>query len=276
MKEPIRDRPLSQTPVENNQNIGGSFATLVDTLRLDTPRLGNLRQRYGIDVLKVLQHPEDHSAISDAINAIKGVLKQEGVRADTELYIHLNYWLGRLHAMRQEYEECLKYWKTAEDAAQTDKNKYREYLRVIYTSGSINNAYLKRYSEAIRMRKILIEEYQGIGYGDWKNFVATSSVHNLAFMLQFAQGFPKEEAENIKQYLIELTKKYRGTEVGIAAVASLYSISKRAGDEQQAQKYLIEMNSYPSTPEFRIYSEGAIKMWEQIEEKRREKEKLEK
>lgn len=257
MKEPTRDKPLSQSPVENNQNIGSSFAFPADTDFVDTPRLANLRLRHGIDLLKIIEHSEDRSGI----DAMERALKREEVHADTELYIHLNVELGSWHARRREYEEGLKYWKIAEEAAQTDKRKYRMYLIFIYRTGAGNNAYLKHYSEAIRMRKILIEEYQGIGYGIRKNELAARSVEQLEFLSRFA----KDEAENIKNYLIELSKKYRGSEVGLAAVTSLYDLSKQAGDQQKAQQYLVEMGSYPTTPEFRRYSEGVLRRWEQIE-----------
>lgn len=272
IKEPTRDTASSHIEVENTERIGASIA-VPDTEYIDTPRLANSRLRHGIDIAKLIQNPRNKSILDATATAIERALRLEEVRADTELYIDLNYWLGSLHSMNQKYEETLKYFRQAEDAAKTDKSKYRMYLLSIYRRGAHLHAYLRQYSEAIRKYEILIEEYQGTGSGINKNQAATMAILNLAFLSQHAQGLSKEDAENIKSYLIQLTKKYHRTEIGIAAVASLYSISKREGDEQKAQQYLIEMSSYPATPEFRRYSESVIKMWEDIEA-RKEKAKI--
>lgn len=263
LEKPSRNNASSQSPLETNRNVSSFQVVPTDTFFAITPRVAKLVAKYGLNTLKMFQHPEDRSGVE----ALESVIKREEVRADTEFYISLNVYLGLLQSTRREYNDALKAFKMAEDAARTDKAKYRRTLSFVYSCAALIAAHLKNYSEAIRMRKILIEEYQGIGSGIRKNEEAARSVEQLAFLLQFAQELPIEEAENIKNYLIDLTKKYRGSEVGLAAVASLYDLSKREGDVKKAQQYLVEMSSYPSTPEYRQYSEPVLKKWEQIEAK---------
>lgn len=267
LKEPSRDNASPRSPLETNRNVGNFQVVPTDTFFAITPRVGKLMHEYGLNTLKMFQHPEDRLGVE----ALESVIKREEVRADTEFYMTLHVYLGLLHSTRREYDEALKAFKMAEDAARTDKATYRRTLSFVYSSAALIAAHLKNYSEAIRMRKILIEEYQGIGSGIRKNEEAARSVEQLAFLLQFAQGLPKEEAENIKNYLIELTRKYRGSEVGLAAVASLYDICKHEGDVQKAQQYLVEMSSYPTTPEYTQYSEPVLKKWERIEARKGEK-----
>ncbi len=268
LKEPAKDRTPVQAPVQTNLRSDGFQVAPTDTFFTISSRVGKLMHEYGLNTLKLFQHPEDRSGIE----TLESVIKREEVRADTELYVSLNVYLGLLYSTRREYDNALRAFRLAEEAAITDKTNHRRTLSFIYSSAAIIAAHLKNYSEAIRMRKILIEEYQGIGSGTRKNEEAVRSVEQLAFLLQFGQGLPPAEAENIKHYLIELTKKYPGSEVGLAAVASLYDISKRAGDEQRAAEYLIQMQAYPSSPEFRRYSEPILKKWERIEAIKRKAE----
>jgi tetratricopeptide (TPR) repeat protein len=268
LKEPSRDNASALAPLETNRNTGAFQVLPTDTFFTITPRVGKLMHKYGLNILKMFQHPEDRSGVK----ALESVIKRQEVRADTELYVALNVYLGLLYSTRGEDDNALNAFRLAEEAAITDKANYRRTLSFIYSSAAIIAAHIKNYSEAIRMRKILIEEYQGIGSGMRKNEEAARSVEQLAFLMQFGQGLPPAEAENIKKYLIELTKKYHGSEVGLAAVASLYDISKRANDEQRAAEYLKQMQAYPSTPEFRQYSEPILRQWERIEATKRKAE----
>lgn len=106
----------------------------------------------------------------------------------------------------------------------------------------------------------MAEEHQGLGYGQEKNGLSANAIIQIG---RFANRVPNETV-NIKNYLVEISRKYRN-EVGYAAVVSLYDLSKEAGDQQKANQYLIEMNSYPSTPEYKSHSWPVLRKWEQID-----------
>lgn len=228
VKEPAKEATTLPTPTDRTQDVGSFSPVAQDTFLTDNQRLASLRQRYGLDIVKILQHREDRSGLE----AIEGVLNRDEVRADTEFFISLNVYLGFLHSGRHEYDQALKCWGVAEKTAQVDKAQYRRSLRFVLSNGAIINAHQKKYSEAIRMWKILTEEYQGAGYGAEKNGLAANAVLQIARCTRFVP----DEADNIKNYLAEVSKKYRGSEVGYAAVVSLYDLSKEARDRVKAQQ----------------------------------------
>lgn len=264
VKEPAKVTTPLPTSTDHTHGAPNPSFVVQDTFLTDTPRLAALRQRYGLDIVEILNNREDRAGVEK----IKIVLNRKEVRADTEFFISLNVYLGFLHSGRREYGEATKCWELAEKAAQIDKARYRTSLRFILSNAAILHAYQKQYSEAIRRWKILAEEYQGMGYGDEKNGLAVNAVLQIGRSVRFVP----DEADNIKKYLAEVSKAYRGNEVAYVAVVSLYDLSKQAGDQEAAIRYLIELNSYPATSEYRTHSEPVLKKWKEIDAKKQEQE----
>lgn len=257
MKEPVKESITPAIPTDNTQHEGVLSPSGRDTFLTVSPRVAELYKRHQFDLSKSFKNLEDRSGL----DAIERLLNREEITADTEFFISLNSYLGLLYSGRGEYDRALKCWKTAEQAAQTDKAKYRTSLTFVLVGAANINVYLKNYSEAIRLWKILAEEHQGMGYGTEKNGISANSILRIARVSKLVP----EEKEKINNYLIEVSKKYRNNEVGHAAVASLYDMSKEAGDEQKANQYLIELSSYPVTPEYRAFSEPILNKWKQVE-----------
>lgn len=259
LREPTKETATLPTPTPMHNTTPGRVAE--STLRpiKNSPRVDSLILYYGLDLKNAFEHREDQSNLT----AIEKVLARSEVQHETALLVSLNFYLGLLHSGRREYDDALRYWTKMEKIAQSDKVQFKNFLTFMYNVAANTYAGVKKnYTEAMRMWKILAEEHQGTGSSMEKNINAAHAVIMIGRHIRYLPG----QADDLKKYLIETSKKHRN-EVGYAALASLYDLSKEAGDQQKANQYLIEMNSYPSTPEYKTYSEPILKKWKQIDAK---------
>jgi tetratricopeptide (TPR) repeat protein len=117
----------------------------------------------------------------------------------------------------------------------------RKILALAY--GNLDWAYgtLKNYNKAIFYAKKMVEECQGIGEGENVNAVAITGVADAYNFMNLAGVSSKEKMD----YLIEVSERYKGTDVALSALSLVGQEAIRQRDVVTLKKIVTEMESYP-------------------------------
>ncbi len=172
-------------------------------------------------------NPAD-ATVDDLKNNVKKLtqlLRNEYVLNDKELQFAFHTSLGNVYLRlfrKTEQNEHLELGKKNINSAISlliNQPKYKADLAEAYMARISAYALEKKYDEIITLMKYLIEDYQKIGFGPYKNWFASYQVtglHNLAH-----RGYVSpDKAQEIVNYLAVLSKKYEN-EVGAAAQIEL-------------------------------------------------------
>lgn len=190
------------------------------------------------------------------IEQLNQLLQNEKVRNDIELLYTYNTMLANvnltLYTKTHQEEHLLNAKKSLNYAISLLKNKdkYKADLAKAYMTRISIYFLEKKYDKAVTLMKHLIEEFQNIGVGFYKNWFAT---HQVKWLHNFTRYVKPEKAEQIITYLEFLPTKYQN-EVGIAAQIELvehyYSKDKEYKVRMLSESIKNRLNSV-NNPEFK-------------------------
>lgn len=174
---------------------------------------------------KVASPDATKEELQKSIEKLKGLLSSKQVRNDNELefIVHnmlLNSYL-RVYDLTNQNDLIDKASSYANTAISIFENKpeYKADIAQAYTGLLATLSLKQEYDKAIPLMKNLIEDYQNIGYGPYKNWYACYQVQWL-HSLAGKEDLKPQNRKDIINYISKTAENYNN-EVGVAAQISL-------------------------------------------------------
>jgi len=223
-------------------------------------------RKHGIDFSKEVAAANNQVLIKRIIELIDSPEVQNNLELKVSLHARLRMLYS--HKNSRDFNKSISHFQIAVKYANLDKMKFRNQLVFIYHWLSTILANQGKTQEATEIWKIIIDEYQGVGSGIYKDFLAANAVFEIS---RYAAKTP-EDSRALKQYFKNLSEKYKTKEVGYAALTVLFDMSMNEGDQSAAKEYMRMIQQYPASSEYQRHSDPVLQKWERIEATKRKAE----
>jgi tetratricopeptide (TPR) repeat protein len=178
--------------------------------------------------------------INESIEQLNNLLATDQVGKDAELEYVVHNILGSTYLRLYQKKEEVKYLNQAEKHLDTaismfnNQPEYKADLADAYT-GKLSVYSLRGEQDKITsLLKKLIEEYQNIGYGLYKNWFASRQVEKMYHMIRM-DSLTAQEVQETVDYLIKMSNKFEN-EVGITAQMVLANHYATNGEHEKANR----------------------------------------
>lgn len=179
------------------------------------------------------------------------MLAKSMIPEDPEFQTYFFMKLGTNYGEKKDFEKSIKYLEHAKvNAKLLNRQDSRKYLASIesYLLPVFNES--KKYNEALVLSKKVIDEYQGVGTGLFKNLISVSAVSEFVYSAEKLEL----SINDIENYLIKISEKY-DNDVACVADVKLYSLAIKENNQKKADNIKTRiLTRYPKTPEYtKIY-----------------------
>ncbi|WP_445666078.1 SecDF P1 head subdomain-containing protein [Fodinibius sp. AD559] len=180
--------------------------------------------------------------IEESVAELKILFSTDRVRNDEELefFVHtiLNNSYLRLYQKTGEDEHLSQTEKHVDMAISLfkDQPEYKADLVDAYTGQLAVYSLKGKNEEAMSLLKKLIEEYQNIGYGLYKNWFASRQVEKMYNMIRM-DSLNSQKVQETVDYLTKVSEKYEN-EVGITAQMVLAEHYATRGEQERVNRLI--------------------------------------
>jgi preprotein translocase subunit SecD len=174
--------------------------------------------------------------LKNNVEKLNQLLQKERVRDDKELQFTFHTMLGltnrRLYKKTEQKDYLNKATEHADSAISIFENQpeYKADLADAYMLRNSIHLEKNEYGNAISLMKYLIEEFQEIGYGPYKNWFASKQVEKLSNLSRMNSLKPGKTQE-IVDYLSKIAERYNN-EVGVTAQIILAKHNVRKNEQE--------------------------------------------
>lgn len=208
--------------------------------QIDDSKVDAMLEAENISFSAIVDAEATEEDLKSNVDKLKQLLRKERVGSDQELQFVFHTMLGNTYMRLFENSEQQKYLNLATQHADSaisifeNQPEYKADLAGAYKLRSYVHLEKNEYEKAISLIKYMIEEFQEIGYGPYKNWFSSNQVEVL-FNLIGMDSLQPEKTQEIVDYLSKIAEKY-DNEAGIIAQMSLGRHYARAGKKDKADE----------------------------------------
>ena len=228
------------TDTTNMDEIQGVPVIQAPGAQIDRDKVTAILNEQQLSFKEITNPDATEEDINESIEQLNNLLATDQVGKDAELEYVVHNILGSTYLRLYQKIEEVKYLNQAEkhlDNAISMFNNQPEYkadLVDAYT-GKLSVYSLRGEQDKITsLLKKLIEEYQNIGYGLYKNWFASRQVEKMYHMIRM-DSLTAQEVQETVDYLIKMSNKFEN-EVGITAQMVLANHYATNGEHEKANR----------------------------------------
>lgn len=210
--------------------------------QIDRDKVTAMLDEQNLSFREITNPDATEEGINKSIKQLSTLLDTDRIAKDTELEYVVHNILGstylRLYQKTEEaknLDQAKKHLDTAISMFD-DQSEYKADLADAYTGKLAVYSLKGEQEKAISLLKKLIEEYQNIGYGQYKNWFASRQVEKMYHMIRMDSLTAKEVQETV-DYLTGVSDKYEN-EVGITAQMVLANHYATKGEQQKVNRLM--------------------------------------
>jgi tetratricopeptide (TPR) repeat protein len=228
------------TDTTNMDEIQGVPVIQAPGAQIDRDKVTAILNEQQLSFKEITNPDATEEDINESIEQLNNLLATDQVGKDAELEYVVHNILGSTYLRLYQKKEEVKYLNQAEKHLDTaismfnNQPEYKADLADAYT-GKLSVYSLRGEQDKITsLLKKLIEEYQNIGYGLYKNWFASRQVEKMYHMIRM-DSLTAQEVQETVDYLIKMSNKFEN-EVGITAQMVLANHYATNGEHEKANR----------------------------------------
>lgn len=249
----------------NMEEIQGVPIIQAPGAQIDRDKLTAMLDEANVSYRKITNPKANAESIQQNIVQLKTLFERKSVRNDRELEFFVHNMLGSTYLRLFKKTGKGQYLDQAEkhiDAALSmfnNKPEYKADLVDVYTGRLAIYSLRGQQEEVLSLLKKLIEDYQNIGYGLYKNWFACRQVEKMYHMIRM-DSLNAQQGQEVVEYLTKVSEKYEN-EVGIIAQMVLAMDHAKNGKQEQVRTLVQEIEERLKSLDNQIFKEEKWKRY---------------